>query len=72
MKTITHVIPKSSAVKDGQTGQTTSMFAAARRDVLVHHPHRTFFANYQLLTWQAMERPKVLAIKQTLYRSGAI
>ncbi|WP_423812891.1 polyphosphate kinase 1 [Psychrobacter sp. 219-2-C] len=66
----THVVPKPFRREVDKLDKATSMFAAMRKsDVLVHHPFHAFSPIINLL-WQAASDPKVLAIKQTLYRSG--
>lgn len=66
----THVVPKAFRREMDKSDKSTSMFAAMRKsDVLVHHPFHAFSPIINLL-WQAASDPKVLAIKQTLYRSG--
>lgn len=69
-QSFTHIVPKPFRREFDKLDRSTSMFGAMRKgDVLVHHPFHAFSPIINLL-WQAASDPKVLAIKQTLYRSG--
>jgi polyphosphate kinase len=59
-------VPSESALP-----QDTDVFTVLRRqDVLVHHPYDSFTATVERLIVEAAADPRVLAIKQTLYRTS--
>jgi polyphosphate kinase len=56
----------------GEDGADVDVFATMREgDIIVHHPYDSFSASVERFVKQAVEDRDVLAIKQTVYRTGA-
>lgn len=63
--------PRTPAVLINAEAKPSNFFEILRRgDVMVHHPYDSFRTSIEAFLRQAARDPKVLAVKQTIYRTG--
>jgi polyphosphate kinase len=67
----TPVVP-SRLSQNGEPKESANIFEVIRQgDLLVHHPYESFAGSVQRFIEEAARDPKVIAIKQTLYRTSS-